>query len=130
MNLQEFVTASLTDILNGIIEAQRTAGIGGLIAPDGIGTHQFAKDSGVVHDQRVTSTVVKFDIAITVEQSKSGGGGAGIRIAVVEAKLGGEMQAKDTHVSRLQFSVPILMPLNQRNWAEERGSTRQTFVAS
>lgn len=123
MDLKEFVTKSLTDIVAGIIDAQRTVGVGGLIAPDGIGSHQFAPDSGVVNATRIVSTVVKFDVAITVEHSKSGAAGAGIRIAVVEAKLGGEVEARDTRVSRLQFSVPILMPQNERDWSQERGTT-------
>jgi hypothetical protein len=41
MDLREFVRTSLTDIVSGISDAQRTEGVGGLIAPDGIGTHQF-----------------------------------------------------------------------------------------
>jgi hypothetical protein len=122
MDLREFVRTSLTDIVSGISDAQRTEGVGGLIAPDGIGTHQFAVDSGAVNETRIVSTVVKFDVAVTAEHTKSGSGGAGIKIAVVEAKLGGEIEAKDSRVSRVQFSVPILMPQNPRDWSKETGA--------
>jgi hypothetical protein len=93
-----------------------------LIAPDGIGSHQFAPDSGVVNETRITSTVIRFDVAVAAEHKKSGTGGAGIKIAVVKAKLGGEIEAKDSRVSRVQFSVPILMPLNPRDWSKEKGA--------
>jgi hypothetical protein len=55
----------------------------------------------------MVSTVMRFDAAVTAEQSKTGSGTVGLRIAVVEAKLGGEGQFKDTTVSRVQFAVPI-----------------------
>ena len=46
-------------------------------------------------------------------------GGAKVRIDVVDADLGGKLEAKNTQVSRIQFSVPILMPKNPRDWAKE-----------
>jgi hypothetical protein len=117
--VQEFVRDVLLDVIKGIKEAQKEAGVGGYIAPDGIGQHPFPKDSGVSNEQRIISTVVKFDIAVTAETSKQGGGGAKVRIAVVDADLGGKLEAKNTQVSRIQFSVPILMPKNPRDWAKE-----------
>jgi hypothetical protein len=49
-------------------------------------------------------------MAVTAETSKEGSGGAKVRIAVVDANIGGKLDAKNTQVSRIQFSVPILMP--------------------
>ena len=122
MELRDFIKTTLTDIAFGIIDAQNTEGVGGLIAPDGIGGHTFPPDSGVVHESRITSTVVKFDVAVTAEQSKTGEAGASLRIAVVEAKLGGQIEGKDTRVSRIQFSVPLVMPQNPRDWSTKSGT--------
>jgi hypothetical protein len=62
---------------------------------------------------------VKFDVAVTAETTRGGGGGAKVRIAVVEADIGAKVDAKNTQVSRIQFSVPVLMPKNVRDWANE-----------
>jgi hypothetical protein len=110
MDLREFVHGALKDLVLGIQDAQKEEGIGSYIAPEGIGSHQFPANSGVSHSSRFISTVMQFDVAVTAERGKTGGGTAGIRIAVVEAKLGGEAETKDTTVSRVRFSVPILMP--------------------
>ncbi len=119
MEIREFVRDVLVDIIEGIKEAQKREGAGGYIAPDAIAGHKFSADSGVHHESRITSTVVKFDMAVTAETSKSGGGSGKIRIAVVDADLGGKLEAKNTQVSRIQFSVPVLMPKNIRDWANE-----------
>jgi len=110
MDLREFVHGALKDVVQGIQDAQKEEGIGNYIAPEMIGSHQFPADSGVSHSSRFISTVMQFDVAVTAERGKTGGGSAGIRIAVVEAKLGGEAETKDTTVSRIRFSVPVLMP--------------------
>jgi hypothetical protein len=120
MDLREFVHGALKDVVLGIQDAQREQGIGAYIAPKGIGGHEFPKDSGVTFGARIVSTVMKFDVAVTAERSKKGGGTAGVRIAVVEAKLGGEGQSKDTTISRVQFAVPLLMPMNPQEWSKAK----------
>jgi hypothetical protein len=119
MEVREFVRDVLVDVIKGIKEAQREAGVGGYVAPADVGDHRFPQDAGVYNEARIVSTVVKFDMAVTAETSKQGGGGAKVRITVVGAEIGGKLAAKDTQVSRIQFSVPILMPKNPRKWANE-----------
>jgi hypothetical protein len=52
MELRDFVKTTLTDILTSIVESRKAEGIGGLIAPSGIGGHKFPADSGVMHESR------------------------------------------------------------------------------
>jgi hypothetical protein len=118
MDLREFVHGALKDVVLGIQDAQQEEGIGGYIAPKSIGGHEFPKDSGVSFRAHIVSTVMKFDVAVTAERGKQRSGAAAVRIAVVEAKLGGEGQSKDTTVSRVQFAVPILMPTNPQEWSK------------
>jgi hypothetical protein len=119
MDVREFIRDVLVDIVEGVKEAQNREGVGGYIAPDAIGGHEFPKESGVHHQARIISTVVKFDMAVTAESAHSGGAGGKVRIAVVEANLGGALESKNTQVSRIQFSVPLLMPRNPREWHTE-----------
>jgi hypothetical protein len=74
MEIREFVRDVLVDIIEGIKDAQTRVGFGGYVAPDGIGSHQFAADSNIHHNSRIISTAVKFDMAVTAETSRKGGG--------------------------------------------------------
>jgi hypothetical protein len=122
MHLKEFVKDALVEIIQGIKAAQDQPGAGGYIAPEGVGDHEFPRDGGVLNSQMIVSTVVKFDVAVTAESSVDGGGGAKLRIAIVEANLGASGNSKNTQVSRIQFSVPLVMPKNPRDWSNERSS--------
>lgn len=50
---------------------------------------------------------VHFDVAITSIVENEGKGGAKVRLAVVEADLGGKLKSSEQSVSRIQFSVAV-----------------------
>jgi hypothetical protein len=112
-------TECLGDLIEGIKEAQSKEGVGGYVAPDAIGSHTFPAGSGVSNSARLTSTVVKFDMAVTAETSQATSGEGKAKIVVLEADMGGRMEARNAHASRIQFSVPVLMPRNVRDSAGE-----------
>lgn len=119
MNLDEFVKTALVNILSGVRAAQDTDGIGAFIVPSGIGGHAYANHPRVLNAARLTSTIVDFDIAGTVEEGSSVAGGGGLKIAVIGAKLEGHTSSKDTSVSRIQFAIPMLLPESPKQWHEE-----------
>jgi hypothetical protein len=119
MNLDEFVKTALVNILTGIRQAQETEVVGAFVVPAGIGGHDFAKHARLLNAARLTSTIVDFDIAVTVEDGSSVGGGGGLRIAGFGAKVEGSTSSKDVSVSRIQFAIPVLLPESQKQWHEE-----------
>lgn len=116
MELDEFVKTVLSKIVSGIREAQEIEGVGAFIVPSGIGGHDYANHPRVSIKARLSSTIVDFDIAVTVEEGKTASGGGGLMVAGIGAKLEGESSWKDTRVSRIQFAVPILLPESQKKW--------------
>ncbi|HLF96453.1 MAG TPA: hypothetical protein VI457_04860 [Methylococcaceae bacterium] len=118
MNLNEFVKEVLTEIVSGIRAAQEVEG-GAFIVPGGDGGHEYAKHPRVSSSARIKSTIVDFDIALTVEDSTKGSGGGGLKVFGIGANVQGEAASKDTTVSRIQFAVPILLPESQRQWHKE-----------
>lgn len=50
---------------------------------------------------------VHFDVAITTQSAEGRSGGAKVRLAVVDAELGGKLGSSHESVSRIQFSVNI-----------------------
>ncbi len=118
MELDEFVTTVLTNIVSGIREAQKVEETGPFVVPGMIGGHEYAKHPRVSMKALLSSTVVDFDIAVTVEESKSKSGGGGLKVAGIGASAEGSSAAKDTRVSRIQFGVPVLLPESQKSWHE------------
>jgi hypothetical protein len=118
MKLNEFVQEVLTEIISGIRGAQAVSG-GAYVVPGGDGGHDYAKHPRMSSSARLKSTIVDFDIALTVEESSKGGGSGGLKVLGIGANVQGEKAARDTTVSRIQFAVPILLPESQRKWHEE-----------
>lgn len=119
MELDDFVKSVLVKVLSGVREAQKDESVGAFIVPGGDGGHEYPKNARVSSSARLKSTIIDFDVAVTVESSDKAAGGGGLKIAGIGADLKGESTNKDTRVSRIQFGVPIMLPENQRNWYEE-----------
>ncbi|EHA1127954.1 MULTISPECIES: hypothetical protein [Vibrio] len=50
---------------------------------------------------------VHFDVAVTSSAEDAGNGGVKVKLAVVQADLGGKIKTSETSVSRIQFSVNV-----------------------
>jgi len=137
MDLKEFVASSLTQIIEGIREAQqRGAASGAWVSPAGseiptrAGARTMVTPDGLsyLHD-------VEFDVAISVSDEQKAGAGAGIQI--FGAKIGGDgsVAYQNAAVSRIQFTIPVVWPGDSRpdfdkKVAERRSANMQQFIDS
>ena len=96
MELDEFIRTALVKVLSGIREAQNDESVGAFVVPGNDGGHEYPKNSRVSSSARLKSTIIDFDVAITVESSDKTGGGGGIKIAGIGADIKGESASKDT----------------------------------
>lgn len=116
MDLKDFVAGSLTQIAEGIKQAQEAAAKSGAwINPQSRHMPAGADRAIIgVPDGRRYIHMVKFDVAITVSDEQRADAGAGIQI--FGAKLGAEGEAKyqNAAVSRVQFDVPVVWPGDER----------------
>lgn len=106
MDLKQFVKETLTQIIQGVSEAQGEASLsGGRVNPSfsGPGTDQHGCLIGFV----------EFDVAVSV--SEGTGSKAGIGIFVGEVGLGakGESTSASGSMSRIKFKVPVTLPRNR-----------------
>jgi hypothetical protein len=116
MDLDNFIKEVLTNIVSGIRGAQEEDGVGPFVVPGGDGGHSYAEHPRFSNSARLKSTIVDFDIALTVEESGKTAGGGGLKVAGIGASINGESSSKDTKVSRIQFSIPVLLPESQKQW--------------
>ena len=111
MELQEFITQSITQIVNGVKKAQDQNETDARVNPsdlrlgDGV-THKELYD----FEHHMLLTRVEFDVAVTTEDSKGTKGGIGVFVGSVGLGTQGQSEARNSFVSRLKFSVPISLP--------------------
>jgi hypothetical protein len=111
MDLREFLTESLKQVVDGVTDAQEYARQkGSSINPKGLIKNPQV---GVIvggGTQFPVPQMIDFDIAVTVSEGKEAKAG----IAVFGGMLGLGTQAKvegaNMSVSRIKFSVPVLFP--------------------
>ncbi|HUT58362.1 MAG TPA: hypothetical protein VNA25_10990 [Phycisphaerae bacterium] len=112
MNLREFVTTTLTEIINGIVDAQKAvAGTNARIVPEGgltWGTPDQRTKLGTTVCQNVS-----FDVALTATESSAEKAGIGVWLG--SFAFGGQAQSESAGGSftRVKFSIPVGLPYNQ-----------------
>jgi len=111
MELQEFITLSITQIISGVKKAQEQNTTDARVNPsnlslgDGVTQkelYDFAND--------MLLTRVEFDVAVTTEDTKGTKGGLGVFVGAVGLGTQGQSEARNSSISRLKFSVPIALP--------------------
>lgn len=104
MELDAFIKETLVQISNGIQSANAE------LAPqrkknDGTDLPKlYLLSPGQIQEQ---GNGVHFDVAITTRTEDEGKGSAKVKLAVVEAELGGKLKASEQAVSRIQFSINV-----------------------
>lgn len=112
MELKDFVSESLTQIMSGVIEAQQTMNEnqwGGEISPQ-IKTN-WEKTGLVFSQSGMPVQSVEFDVAVTASKGTDTKGTIGIVVAAIGLGSQGETHKNDTNNSRIKFSVSITLPI-------------------
>ena len=103
MELREFVTSTLVQILEGVGDAQDhlvKSGRKGIINPTWGGGEKLYD-----HVQSVS-----FDVAVTVSDKAGGAANAGIKVMAIDIGAKGSIEAQNSNVSRVSFAIPIVPP--------------------
>ena len=107
MELKEFIKTALTDITDAVSELQAELQNGAIVSPS------LPKDNEraiVIDNKNVILTQVAFDVAITAGGTDSIKGGAKGGLHVFSVKVDGSNEEHTENVSRVSFSIPIVLP--------------------
>jgi hypothetical protein len=107
VELKEFVSEVLQQIVMGVKSAQEVvASTGGAVNP--------AMDSGTAgtFDRRSGTPIqnVHFDVALSTAEGTKTKGGIGVVVATFALGSQGQSEASTSSLSRITFSVPLLLP--------------------
>jgi hypothetical protein len=110
--LEEFILETITQVAAGVAAAQEPFQVlGGQVNPVGaIPKLENAAHIRIPNGRFGYVQTIDFDIAITRQSGEAGSVGGGVR--VVGLSLGGKREATDneTNVSRIRFSLPVVLP--------------------
>jgi len=112
LDLKEFISDTLTQIAEGIRDAQARSGEhGAWISPVGprMPTRDGAKTISATAGYAYLDEI-KFDVAITATEATAAGGHGGVKIFAASIGASGSLSSQNSAVSRIQFSVPIVLP--------------------
>lgn len=122
MDLKEFISNSLTQIIDGIRDAQeRSAASGAWISP--VGAKMPAREgAGKVAAGGMESYLdeVKFDVAVTVNDDVKGGVSGGLKVIAISLEAGGTTSTRHGAESRIQFAIPVIWPGVTNEGREEK----------
>lgn len=108
MELKEFIKTAISDITDAVHELQDELTNGTIVNPT-IETGKQGEAVLVNNEVRMMERL-NFDIAVTVSETTELDGKVKAGISVFGAKLGAESTGKSENMSRMTFSIPLLLP--------------------
>lgn len=111
MELKEFIKTAISDITGAVSELQNELGNGAIVSPSL--PNPIANRTVIdPENDRINRPISKidFDVAITVGDTSATGAGVKAGIQIFSAKIGGENTTHAENVSRITFSIPVVLP--------------------
>jgi len=111
MKLQEFITSTLKELIDGVKNAQEHAKkCGGAINPTGL--QYLEGSSGTVQHKKTSriGTDIEFDIEVLVSDQNEKKGGAGVSVPILKVGFDGKSGSENRSVNRVKFKVPVIFP--------------------
>ncbi len=116
MDLKEFISRALADIVQGVLDAQDTLGTNGKYINPELSTQQgtHEEERRLVSIQGQLVQAVDFDVAVTATEGTGTKGGIGVVAGVFALGSQGQSTAETSAVSRIKFSVPVALPYGEK----------------
>lgn len=119
IKLEDFVSETLRQILNGIVKAQENAKeLGGEVNPS---TANYRTDQGMqLYDYRDGSLIehVNFDVVVTTSEGTETKGGIGVFVGPIGLGSHGYSNATNQSISNIKFTVPVKFPSQKKEIAK------------
>jgi hypothetical protein len=117
MDLRNFIKETLVQIAQGIDDASKALdGSTAIVNPRSVAGAHGTNDTKVYgylaedKEYRKAVQAINFDVAISVAQGTETKGGVGLVVGPVVLGSQGKSDASNTSHSRIQFTVPMVLP--------------------
>ena len=126
MELKDFVSETVRSIIEGVKDAQDSAkNNSALVNPGGLsrGINNKSNNSNWDNSNNVYEQPVSFDVAVTIEEQTGGKGTIKVLGGIINADVGGQATAVSGSVNRVQFVIPVMLPVQEIANTEARIKT-------
>ena len=121
MELRHFIKSSLVEISRGILDAsEELSDTDAIVSPENFKVNSDSSQAfGRTHNEKnaldpITGSrvvhKVDFDIAVVVDETDKSNAGVKISVMSIGMSGGGETSTTSGSTSKIQFSVPVVMP--------------------
>ena len=108
MELKEFIKATITQIVEGVVEAQiQIAAHGAEVNPKKV---QFKEAGQYNYHNSGKPHYVEFDVGLTSTQKSGSSEGIGVFLGSINLGKKNDDGAEQSAVSRIKFSLPLVLP--------------------
>lgn len=111
MELKDFVSETIKQLIDGVVVAQEYASTkGAKVNPQLL----FRTDQGMQMWEKKTgqpAQSIEFDVALTASEGSKAQGGVGVMIGVFGLGTKGQLEESNQKINRIKFSVPVSLPI-------------------
>lgn len=116
MKLEDFITDTLTQIINGVQKAQEYAKENGAkVNPSNITMRPGAGNPTYWDNYNsIPGQAIEFDISVTTHDEGQTEGKAGVFVAFLKAGVSGKETTENIATNRIKFTIPVFLPIQQK----------------
>ena len=117
MELKDFIREALSQIVQGVKEAQDAATTtGGEVSPRFSNRQQSTQQELKLLKSEKGGIIqnVEFDVAVTASEGTGTRGGIGVFVGAFALGSQGQSQSQNSSLSRIKFIVPVTLPTPQQ----------------
>ena len=108
MELKDFIKETITQIVDGVVEAQvAIAKHGAEINPKKV---QFKEAGQYNYHNSGKPQMVEFDVGLTIIKKVGSADGVGVFLGAISLGKKNDEGSEHTAVSRIRFSLPVVLP--------------------
>ena len=111
MRLQDFISESISQIINGVKDAKNKNDTDARINPSELRLSSSVEQRELFDFRsHILLSKVEFDVAVTTEEATGTKGGIGIFVGAIGLGSHGQSDTRSSSVSRIKLNVPIALP--------------------
>lgn len=111
MQLKDFISETLSQLIGGVVEAQEKAqASGGRVSPHVRNPSDSKSLYGRTNDQ-LPVIFVDFDISVEAQETTGTKGGIGVVTGMFNLGSAGESKENRQSMNKIKFSIPVALPL-------------------
>ncbi|CAM1364242.1 hypothetical protein [Tenacibaculum xiamenense] len=115
MKLEDFISESIIQIINGVEKAQRFAlEKKAKVNPKSLILLKASENSYVDEYSNKPAQSIDFDISITTKEEGGTSGKLGVFVSVFKAGVEGREAIENFTSNKIKFSVPIVLPYQEK----------------